>query len=438
MEIVNKRIDNYEVLKTLGKGSTCKVYLCKSLQTNEKFALKVYFDTKIHTFEVEAKSLTKVQQHPNIILIHEYVRDGKYFKPNKEPKSVTYLVLELCKNGEIFDYISNLGPFPEPIARKYFLELISGIETLHESGQVHRDIKPENIFLSDDFNLKLADFGYSAPLEGRDGSGYLHSFKGTRPYMAPEILERKPYSGQSADLFSSGIILFIFIYARPPFARAERVNPHYVNIFNKNWERFWRFHTTPTSPTVSEDFKDLIQKIFPYDPAERMNLETIKTHPWVLGTKATNEECKKFMRGMGFEGFSETQEKSDCEEGENEYRGKLVDENISLSLSRGNSYCLAPWEETIVKKCRFWFKGEVERGFQTIIGFLTEKGRVEAKGFEFEARFDGVDFDATVEICKWEEKYVVELSRIQGDRWKFYELFDELVNYMKNIYSLCN
>lgn len=432
MENFNKRIDNYEVLKTLGKGSTCKVKLCRHIETNEKFALKVYAENKIHTFNVEADGLAKVQQHPNIITVHEYVSNGNYIKPGKDIRQVTYLVLELCKNGEIFDYISELGCFPEPIARKYFLELISAIETLHGSGLVHRDIKPENIFLSDDFALKLADFGYSAPLEGHDGSGYLHSFKGTRPYMAPEILERKAYSGQSADLFSAGIILFIFIYARPPFARAERVNPHYVNIYNKNWERFWRFHSTSNSPSVSNSLKDLIQKMLPYDPQERINLEGIKNHPWVLGIKATEEECKIFMQRISFEGITEVQEKKDNEEVGREYRGRLTDDELSLSLSRGNSQYLPLWEKVMVKKCRFWFKGEVEKKFQGVVAFLMDKGKVEVKDFEYQATFVGAEFDAVVEVGLWGDKNVVEFNRIQGDRWKFYETFDELVSYMRN------
>ena len=61
---------------------------------------------------------------------------------------------------------------------------------MHKSGITHRDLKPENIVLDHDYNAKIVDFGFAAPLEGRDGSGFLRSFKGTLAYMAPEIVER--------------------------------------------------------------------------------------------------------------------------------------------------------------------------------------------------------------------------------------------------------
>lgn len=72
--------------------------------------------------------------------------------------------------------------------------MMNGLHYMHSKGFAHRDIKPENILLSQDFVLKLADFGFSCLLTGKDNSGILHTKLGTEGYMAPEIPQKK-YKG---------------------------------------------------------------------------------------------------------------------------------------------------------------------------------------------------------------------------------------------------
>jgi carbon catabolite-derepressing protein kinase len=64
---------------------------------------------------------------------------------------------------------------------------MTGLKFCHSQGVVHRDLKPENLLFDQDFKLKIADFGFAAPVDGRDGSGELHTKLGTLNYMAPEI-----------------------------------------------------------------------------------------------------------------------------------------------------------------------------------------------------------------------------------------------------------
>jgi len=64
---------------------------------------------------------------------------------------------------------------------------MQGLDHVHQSGITHRDLKPENLMLGSDYLLKIADFGFAAPVEGRDQSGTLHTKLGTLNYMAPEI-----------------------------------------------------------------------------------------------------------------------------------------------------------------------------------------------------------------------------------------------------------
>lgn len=110
---------------------------------------------------------------------------------------------------------------------------------MHKAGFVHRDLKPENLMLDGQFNLKIADFGFSAPANGRDSKGFLTTFCGTRAYMAPEMFLDQPYIGKKVDIFCAGIILFIMAAQRPPFECATIDDPHYRLIAGGRQDIFW-------------------------------------------------------------------------------------------------------------------------------------------------------------------------------------------------------
>ena len=103
--------------------------------------------------------------------------------------------MEFVECGELFDLIVENKRLNETMACKYFQELISGINYIHQLGICHRDLKPENLLLDSKFVLKLADFGFAGPIDGRDKSGKLYTNLGTYNYMAPEIHLNQPYKG---------------------------------------------------------------------------------------------------------------------------------------------------------------------------------------------------------------------------------------------------
>lgn len=177
----------------------------------------------------EAQTLLQLD-HPNIIKIYELKSNGVYSKKDGTQKiGVFYSVLEFAKNGEIFEYVAEGGALPEPIARFYFKQLIAALDHCHRSGFCHRDLKPENLLLDENFNLKVADFGFARCLRGSDGTGKHRTQCGSEAYMAPEIINKATeYHGIPVDLFSSAVILFIFMSGAQPFTKASPdTNTHY-------------------------------------------------------------------------------------------------------------------------------------------------------------------------------------------------------------------
>ena len=120
-------------------------------------------------------------------------------------------MLELVGGGELFDLVALGGRLEEKYARHYFKQLLDGLNYLHSSGYAHRDLKPENLMLDTGFNLKIADFGFVAPVQSCDGSFMLETQLGTASFMGPEIHLGKPYYGPNVDLFAAAIILFVIM-----------------------------------------------------------------------------------------------------------------------------------------------------------------------------------------------------------------------------------
>jgi len=97
-------------------------------------------------------------------------------------------------------------------------------------------------------------------------------------YMAPEIKEGKTYDGKQIDMFSVGVILFIIIQGIFPFKEAKKDEYFYNLIINGKLDTYW---SKVGGQNLSPEFKDLILKMFSYDPTKRPTVDEIKSHPWM-------------------------------------------------------------------------------------------------------------------------------------------------------------
>ena len=222
----------------------------------------------------------KALSHSNIINLVEYGEDGEIEKAGKV-KPVLFIVLELATGGELFDYISVCGAFPEPVARFYFGQLLNALEYIHVKGISHRDLKPENLLFDEEFNMKVADFGFSS----REALNATRL--GTDNYMAPEIHRGRAYRGEVVDLFASAIILFIMVTGNPPFSKAIASDEFYKVLCVNRPDLFWKSHTGIKEGSVSEEFMSLVETMFLYEPTHRLSLAELKQHPWMQGETAS-------------------------------------------------------------------------------------------------------------------------------------------------------
>jgi serine/threonine protein kinase len=201
--------------------------------------------------------------------------------------------MEYVEGPLLFDMCKQLGNVGEDFGRYFAKQMIEQLEYMISNGIVHRDIKLENILMDKDMNLKLADFGFATNKHNEE----LTSFRGTQSYMAPEIRKQEKFNGKQTDIFSMGVVLFTLVVGYFPISTADLKDQFYA--FLTQGERdanginsdYW---DTLKASDLSNDFKDLMQRIFSMDGNKRPTIEEIKNHPWFKNK--INEEKEEQLR----------------------------------------------------------------------------------------------------------------------------------------------
>ncbi|KAA8499616.1 putative myosin light chain kinase [Porphyridium purpureum] len=262
----------YKLCGLLGQGSFSRVRLAKDLQTGQEVAVKIMprssLKSDLNVLQRREIAVMRAIDHENIVKLID-VFEG--------PKRI-YFVLEYVRGGMLYDYILRRSEIYEHEVRRIFKQILLAVRVCHEHGIVHRDLKLDNIMCTSqekDTDIKVTDFGLAGLI---DGVRMMHSFVGTPLYMAPELLELKPYD-ESVDMWSSGVILYGLLTGTFPH-RGERTREILESIQTKDYGLL----PPSASETLSDDCQSLVYSLLQYNPKKRLSASAALHHPWFLST----------------------------------------------------------------------------------------------------------------------------------------------------------
>ncbi len=216
------RLGPYEIVAPIGAGAMGEVYRARDTRLGRDVAIKVLPET-LDTgpeararFEREARAVAALS-HPNILALHDFgVEEG-----------TAYSVTELLEGQTLRERMAG-SPLPLRKALDYAVQVARGLAAAHDRGIVHRDLKPENLFVTDDGQVKILDFGLAkvaAPEPGSltasptlDAGTQPGAVLGTLGYMSPEQVRGQP-ADHRADIFAFGSIVHEMLTGRPAFVR---------------------------------------------------------------------------------------------------------------------------------------------------------------------------------------------------------------------------
>ncbi|KAJ3784045.1 hypothetical protein GGU10DRAFT_359097 [Lentinula aff. detonsa] len=308
-------VDDFEMLRVLGKGCAGKVLLVRHKATSDLYAMKAITKRHVlahqelqHTLTEQAvlKRMAAVdengQANPNGVVKDPFVVKLWWSFHDKEN---LFLVMDFHPGGDLATQLARWGRLGRDRARFYAAEIVEGVEGLHAAGVIYRDLKPENILIGADGHIVLTDFGLSKEFprrrdaitapptpSGKDFAGAqppwmkdtssemgngapavdtTTTFCGTAEYLAPEVIQALSYSYE-IDWWSFGTMLYEMLTGITPFW-ANNHSDMYVRVLQDELQ-------FPEDRSMDQDTKSLIRGLLQRNPALRMCEPRIKRHPY--------------------------------------------------------------------------------------------------------------------------------------------------------------
>ncbi|KAM7479484.1 hypothetical protein LguiA_027697 [Lonicera macranthoides] len=174
------------------------------------------------------------------------------------------IVTEYMSGGSVYDYIhKQKGTFKLPSLLKIAIDVSKGMNYLHQQNIIHRDLKAANLLMDENEVVKVADFGVARV---KAQSGVMTAETGTYRWMAPEVIEHKPYD-HKADIFSFGVVLWELLTGKLPYDYLTPLQAA-VGVVQKGLRPSIPMHTHP-------NLTRLLERCWQQDPASRPDFSEI-------------------------------------------------------------------------------------------------------------------------------------------------------------------
>jgi serine/threonine protein kinase len=247
-------LDRYEIVREIGRGANAVVYLARHSALDKLVALKELVRIEVGDETAATRFLREAQlaarlTHPNIVTVYDYF----------EHDGTPYIAMEHLERGSLRPFVGRLT-----LAEIFnVLEgLLAALACAERHGVVHRDLKPENLMLTDDGEIKIADFGIAKATAATTNLTRTGLVVGAPAYMAPEQASGKE-TGSAADLYSAGIIAYELVTGTVPYSGADPVSI------------LWRHVHEPLpalslrKPDVDSRLARWIERLLEKDPSRR-------------------------------------------------------------------------------------------------------------------------------------------------------------------------
>ncbi|PYI26413.1 serine/threonine-protein kinase gad8 [Aspergillus indologenus CBS 114.80] len=259
------KLEDFELLKVVGKGSFGKVMQVMKKDTGRIYALKTI--RKAHIISRSEVTHTLAERSVLAQINNPFIVPLKFSFQSPEK---LYFVLAFVNGGELFHHLQREQRFDINRARFYTAELLCALECLHGFKVIYRDLKPENILLDYTGHIALCDFGL-CKLDMKD-EDRTNTFCGTPEYLAPELLLGNGYT-KTVDWWTLGVLLYEMLTGLPPFYD-ENTNDMYRKILQEPL-------TFPSTDIVPPAARDLLTRLLDRDPQRRLGANgaaEIKSH----------------------------------------------------------------------------------------------------------------------------------------------------------------